>query len=36
MMTGKPPGKKVSDSRISLAQMMQPEHANNLGHVHGG
>ncbi len=23
-------------SRISLAQMMQPEHANNLGNVHGG
>jgi uncharacterized protein (TIGR00369 family) len=29
-------GKTVSDSRISLAQLMQPEHANNLGHVHGG
>lgn len=29
-------GKKVSDSRISLAQLMQPEHANNLGNVHGG
>ncbi|MBE0684114.1 MAG: acyl-CoA thioesterase [Anaerolineales bacterium] len=23
-------------SRISLAQLMQPEHANNLGNVHGG
>ena len=23
-------------SRISIAQMMQPEHANNLGNVHGG
>jgi uncharacterized protein (TIGR00369 family) len=29
-------GKPVSASRISLAQLMQPEHANNLGHVHGG
>ena len=23
-------------SHISIAQLMQPEHANNLGHVHGG
>src|SRR5512147_1145736 len=30
------PGKPVSASRISIAQVMQPEHANNLGHVHGG
>ena len=30
------PGKPVSASRTSLAQLMQPEHANNLGHVHGG
>jgi len=29
-------GKKVSQSRVSLAQLMQPEHANFLGHVHGG
>jgi uncharacterized protein (TIGR00369 family) len=29
-------GKPVSASRITLAQLMQPEHANNLGHVHGG
>lgn len=28
--------KPVSASRITLAQLMQPEHANNLGHVHGG
>ena len=28
--------KPIRDSRISLAQMMQPEHANNLGNVHGG
>ena len=30
------PGKTVNASRTSLAQLMQPEHANNLGHVHGG
>jgi uncharacterized protein (TIGR00369 family) len=29
-------GKPVSASRITLSQMMQPEHANNLGNVHGG
>ncbi len=23
-------------SRINIAQLMQPEHANNLGNVHGG
>ena len=28
--------KPVSASHVSLAQMMQPEHANNLGNVHGG
>ncbi len=28
--------KTVSVSRISIAQLMQPEHANNLGNVHGG
>jgi uncharacterized protein (TIGR00369 family) len=28
--------KPVRASRMSLAQMMQPEHANNLGNVHGG
>ena len=28
--------KTVSASRTSLAQLMQPEHANNLGNVHGG
>jgi uncharacterized protein (TIGR00369 family) len=31
----KPP-KSVSASRIQLAQLMQPEHSNNLGNVHGG
>jgi uncharacterized protein (TIGR00369 family) len=30
------PGKKVSDSRVQLAQLMQPQHANNHGNVHGG
>jgi uncharacterized protein (TIGR00369 family) len=30
------PGKKVSDSRVVLAQLMQPVHANNHGNVHGG
>jgi uncharacterized protein (TIGR00369 family) len=29
-------GKPVSASRIMIAQLMQPEHANNLGNVHGG
>ncbi|HLE14294.1 MAG TPA: acyl-CoA thioesterase [Anaerolineales bacterium] len=29
-------GKPVSASRIQIAQLMQPEHANNLGNVHGG
>jgi uncharacterized protein (TIGR00369 family) len=30
------PGKTVSASRIKISQLMQPEHANNLGNVHGG
>jgi uncharacterized protein (TIGR00369 family) len=29
-------GKTVSASRIKISQLMQPEHANNLGNVHGG
>jgi uncharacterized protein (TIGR00369 family) len=29
-------GKPVSASRITIAQLMQPEHANNYGNVHGG
>lgn len=29
-------GKTVSASRVSIAQLMQPEHANNLGNIHGG
>jgi uncharacterized protein (TIGR00369 family) len=28
--------KPISASRIQIAQLMQPEHANNLGNVHGG
>ena len=28
--------KKVSASLVTLSQLMQPEHANNLGNVHGG
>lgn len=28
--------KTIRASRISIAQLMQPEHANNLGNVHGG
>jgi len=30
------PGKRVSESRVVLAQLMQPMHANNHGNVHGG
>jgi len=35
-MTKSPKPKTTRASRISIAQLMQPEHANNLGHVHGG
>jgi uncharacterized protein (TIGR00369 family) len=28
--------KTVNASRVTIAQLMQPEHANNLGNVHGG
>lgn len=35
-MTKNTPLKTPSASRITLAQLMQPEHANNLGNVHGG
>jgi uncharacterized protein (TIGR00369 family) len=31
-----PSGKTVGASRVQIAQLMQPEHANNLGNVHGG
>ena len=30
------PTRTVSASRIEIAQLMHPEHANNLGNVHGG
>lgn len=33
-MSGQP--KTVSDSRVTLQQLMNPEHANALGNVHGG
>lgn len=33
---GSRPGKSVSVSRVTLSQLMQPEHANLLGNVHGG
>jgi len=29
-------GRRVSESQVTLSQFMQPEHANNLGNVHGG
>jgi uncharacterized protein (TIGR00369 family) len=36
MISELPPGKKINDSRVVLAQLMQPMHANNHGNVHGG
>ena len=35
-MTTLPTPKTPNASRISIAQLMHPEHANILGHVHGG
>lgn len=35
-MQDNPQGKTVKASRITIAQLMQPNHANNLGNVHGG
>ena len=35
-MANPPKPKTPSASRISIAQLMHPEHANILGHVHGG
>ena len=35
-MSEHPEGHPISASRISLAQLMHPEHANSLGDVHGG
>ena len=29
-------GKRVKDSEITLNQLMQPQHANHMGNVHGG
>ena len=36
MIENTPEAKPVSASRVTLAQLMQPEHANLLGNVHGG
>jgi uncharacterized protein (TIGR00369 family) len=30
------PGKPCAASRVTIAQLMNPTHANNLGNVHGG
>ena len=35
-MTTPPTPKTPNASRISISQLMHPEHANILGHVHGG
>jgi acyl-CoA hydrolase len=35
-MVNFPKTKTIQASRISIAQLMQPEHANNIGNVHGG
>jgi len=35
-MTPSPKTKTARASHISIAQLMQPEHANNFGNVHGG
>jgi uncharacterized protein (TIGR00369 family) len=35
-MTGHLPPKPISASRVTLSQLMHPEHANLLGNVHGG
>ncbi len=35
-MTAPAEGKTVRASRINIAQLMQPEHANLMGNVHGG
>jgi len=28
--------KRVADSLVTLSQLMQPQHANPMGHIHGG
>ena len=35
-MTENTPPKPMRASRITISQLMHPEHANLLGHVHGG
>ena len=35
-MQNNPAAKTPQASKITVAQLMQPEHANNLGNVHGG
>ena len=35
-MTDLPTPKPISASRVTLSQLMHPEHANLLGNVHGG
>lgn len=35
-MTESLPGKSCAASRTTIAQLMQPENANNMGDVHGG
>ena len=35
-MENDPKGKHISDSQVTIAQLMQPQHANSLGNVHGG
>lgn len=35
-MTEKPKAKTVDATRITLSQLMQPEHANLNGNIHGG
>ena len=35
-MTNAPKPKTIRASRISIAHLMQPEHANHFGNVHGG
>jgi uncharacterized protein (TIGR00369 family) len=35
-MQNNPAAKTPQASKVTLAQLMQPEHANNLGNVHGG
>ena len=35
-MNDNSPGKTSSASRINISQLMQPQHANSYGNVHGG